>query len=221
MKKILTLILSLTFVHFYSMGQCTSSIPANATVISSNQTVTANNSQYWVCSGTLDLNGNGNTLYVEEGAGATVTGTNNTINAKDLVVSQSDEGLGSNIIYIAGIDDVLSSNMDDQINGCSAIAFNYSNAPANGCAGGTGIEDQDEQILLEVFPNPVINDLNILIENATCVDQVSVIDVRGREMLREPGKFSMKLDLSSLPSGFYSAVIDTDRGQLVRKIRKD
>ncbi|MDQ3101978.1 MAG: T9SS type A sorting domain-containing protein [Bacteroidota bacterium] len=106
---------------------------------------------------------------------------------------------------------------------CNSDQFrsNYANAPVNGCAGGTGIKDQEEQVLVETFPNPVTNELNVLIDNATRVDQVSVINALGREILRQPGKFSMKFDLSALPSGFYSVVIDTDRGQLVRKIRKD
>lgn len=205
-----------------AFAQCTSTIPSTAMVVNTNQTITANNGSYWVCSGALNITGNGSTIWVEEDAGASITGTNNTINAKDVIVSQSEDGNGSNTIYIAGIDDAISTNFQDQIDGCSAVVFNYSNAPATGCAGGTGISDvAAPSVLFDVFPNPMNSELNIAIENATRIDRISLVDVNGRTVLEQPGKSAMTMDVSWLDAGLYTVIVETAEGALVRKLRKE
>lgn len=221
MKNIYILFLSICSGTI-AVAQCTSSIPATAVVVNTNQTITANNGFYWVCSGSLNITGNGNTIWVEEDAGASITGTNNTINSKDIVVSQSEDGNGSNTIYVAGFDDAISTNFQDQINGCSAVVFNYSNAPAGGCAGGTGLNDVVAlPVHFQVYPNPMNNILNLVIENATRIDQVRLVDLNGRTILQEPGKASMVIGVSMIDAGLYTVIVGTAEGVLVRKLHKE
>ncbi len=220
MKKIYATLLVGSFVHVAS-AQCNSAIPANAMISVGEQSLTANDQHYWVCDGTLNLIGNGNTLWVEENATASVTGTNNTIHSKSIVLSQSEDGNGSNIIYVQVLDHALSTNSLDQIVNCPEVTFDLTDAPAPSCAEGTSIEELETLVQLEAFPNPMVNELSLTVDEGTRMERVRIIDLRGSVVLDIMGQRSMRIDVSALSPGLYTVLVGTDRGQLVRKIRKD
>jgi hypothetical protein len=221
MKNIFTLFILVAASHF-AVGQCTSAIPSTAVIVNSAQSLPANGGAYWVCpGGALSLTGNNNIIFVETGGYASINGTNNTINSKTVVNSTSEDGFGVNIIYVSNPDHALSQNMDDQINGCSQVVFNYNTAPAGGCAGGMGIADNVDTSLLEIFPNPVQSDLHIVAKSEMTVETVRILDIRGRIVIEQPGKKEMMIDLLMIPAGVYTVIVDTNQGELVRRVRKD
>ncbi|MDX1317143.1 MAG: T9SS type A sorting domain-containing protein [Xanthomarina gelatinilytica] len=72
---------------------------------------------------------------------------------------------------------------------------------------------------VSVFPNPVQDELNIQLHNSITVKQVSVYSITGQVVLKAQN--TRKLDVSDLSPGVYLMKIETDRGDVTRKIIKN
>lgn len=78
---------------------------------------------------------------------------------------------------------------------------------------------QEEQILEEwsVYPNPVQNKLNVNLQNPDAIDNMAIIDMRGRKLKEiESGK-ARDIDVSSLQNGMYILLIK--QGNTAKRMR--
>ncbi|PQB04639.1 DUF1028 domain-containing protein [Aureitalea marina] len=71
-------------------------------------------------------------------------------------------------------------------------------------------------------PNPVTDRLNIMTVDGIRVDQVSVFDISGKQLMQinNSGSSQIYLDTASLPAGVYFARILTDQGSLTKRFIK-
>lgn len=72
---------------------------------------------------------------------------------------------------------------------------------------------------IRIYPNPVIDQLNIKLGNNIKVDLISIVDLSGREVLRID-KTLTPIKLSQLDSGMYVVSILTNKGLWTEKIIK-
>lgn len=74
--------------------------------------------------------------------------------------------------------------------------------------------------LVHVYPNPVSNQLNIVIDNAVTFEQLSLLDVNGRVLLISD-KYLSQLDMTTLPAGTYYIKITDNKGSFcIKKVLK-
>lgn len=79
------------------------------------------------------------------------------------------------------------------------------------------IDSHELNSKIEVYPNPVKNDLNIsLKDNDLKINKISLYDLSGKLIIEF--KNQQKLNLSFYPNGNYVIVIDTDKGFISKKI---
>lgn len=95
---------------------------------------------------------------------------------------------------------------------------------SNGCVP-VGLEEALNGSFVSVSPNPSHGEfqLQFMLPVNLSVD-ISVVDLRGVQIFKGTYDASMnstvKLDLSDFPSGVYQLVVQTERGQLVKKLVK-
>ncbi|EMQ94742.1 hypothetical protein D778_00382 [Xanthomarina gelatinilytica] len=81
------------------------------------------------------------------------------------------------------------------------------------------VDDFSLENNISIFPNPVQNELNIQLHNSITVKQVNVYSITGQVVLKAQN--ARKLDVSDLSPGVYLMKIETDRGDVTRKIIKN
>ncbi len=133
MKNTLILLLSfLLAIHSLSFGQCSRVIPANANVVSSNQTVNGGFTSQWVCpNDTLFSDGGIFLAFLESNATMVTGGGIDTIYVKN----------GAKVVMNGGIHVFIHEpSAVFQISGgiptyipCASLTFDYSIAPSTGC----------------------------------------------------------------------------------------
>ena len=71
-------------------------------------------------------------------------------------------------------------------------------------------------------PNPVIDRLNISVVNGISVNNVSVYDISGKQIMQvsSSGQSQIYLDTAGLPAGVYFARIDTQQGVISKRFIK-
>ena len=79
----------------------------------------------------------------------------------------------------------------------------------------------ENNISLNIYPNPV-ND-RLYIEAETVIEEVVVYDIYGRRQVTETPSHqgNWTIDLSELKSGIYFVKINTEKGNIVKRINKD
>jgi hypothetical protein len=81
----------------------------------------------------------------------------------------------------------------------------------------TGMEENNETSNISIYPNPATNSLTI--KNAKQNSFVAIYDISGQQMIS--GKLSNEqIDISELPSGFYTTKIKSDKVEIVEKFIK-
>lgn len=217
MIKASTLLILLS-VSATAMGQCIIAVPANAVSVTTIQGTTPATGQFiWVCDGGLAaVTGNGNTVVVEELATGSLIGDNNIIITKSPGTYVSGN---NNSVYIVDADDVADVGTGTQITECPTITFTYDNAPNTGCLN-VGMAERTDAVQLELFPNPIVRELNVTVEGAR-ITRVRLFDMQGRLAFDRTGTMTGKMDLAKLPAGMFLFVADTDHGQVVRRVVKD
>ena len=82
-----------------------------------------------------------------------------------------------------------------------------------------GIDQTDLQNNISIFPNPVINILNIQNNGLTIIHNISIYDVLGKQVFYQD-KPESNILLNNLKSGIYLIKIKTDRGIFQKNILK-
>jgi hypothetical protein len=226
MKNIFTLLM-LGAIPYTLIAQCTVTVPANAIVISTtggpNAPVTGNGQSYWVCSGVHRyFEGNGNTFYLETWTDVVITGSELTIYMKqgDLDGGSSflmiNGGEGS-VIYRAQPEANIMNAGAATVNECDVMTFNYSISPPTGCMIIMGVPTHENESL-QMYPNPASSELTISMNGAS--QWVRILDAQGRLAMERSGANVMKLDVSALPAGLYTILVEGDGQRHVQKFQK-
>lgn len=215
--------LGLIFGSGFVFSQCTATVSASSESIKAlGQQRTKSNSFIWVCKGkSLILNGNSNTVYAEDSVSLNVSGDSNTVYQKNngtLNVSGTYNKVRINYTASAFTDNGTFTNKTN----CTVVAFDYSVAPATGCDFSAGIESEDAQNTLSVYPVPSSNTLYLNSDRDFESDQVSVFSMDGKRhafvrMLSD----KRSLDISDLKPGIYLIELKNDQGRLVQKFIKE
>ncbi|WP_452230540.1 T9SS type A sorting domain-containing protein [Lacinutrix sp. MEBiC02404] len=95
------------------------------------------------------------------------------------------------------------------------IDINSSYVFSNDCQNLSTIENQINSI--SIYPNPVVNNLHIGLKNNQILQEVTIVDLQGKQLLTTT---ETTIDLSHLSTGYYFAMILTDQGRSVKKILK-
>ncbi|MCB0780472.1 MAG: T9SS type A sorting domain-containing protein [Flavobacteriales bacterium] len=202
------------------VAQCTSTVPANATVITSSTagTVHGNQQVFWVCPEAFQqvFTGSNNRYFIEAGAWVTVNGNANDVYYKGTIP------LGifgsSNYIIATAASAISDQGSGNTVNACGAgaVVFNYGSAPANGCA----IVGIEEELLsaLQLSFDPVQEVLTLNAPNVH-VERIRVVDMSGREVAQF-NRVDTPLALRNVVPGAYVVELDTDLGTTVRRFVK-
>lgn len=112
-------------------GACVVPIPANTTVVDSNQSHSAAGN-YWVCAHeVLSFSGSGATIFVDDQSDLVVNGQNNTVwitSRGDMALFQSNNTV--NWESGAAVNDEVGGNTLIE---CTSLTFDLTNAPSPGC----------------------------------------------------------------------------------------
>lgn len=132
MRTLTALALVLAFSTGNAYAQCTPSVPSNAIVVNSTQTINGGFDPIWVCSDdTLHSDGGFHNIFLEPNAVMTTSGGIDTIYVKAGAKFSMNGGI--HVIYFINTADIAINGGIPTLNNCSSIAFNYTNAPTNGC----------------------------------------------------------------------------------------
>jgi hypothetical protein len=199
-------------------AQCTPAIPANAVVYS--QASGAGNyaaQSIWVCGGAgLAANGSNNHYYMEDGAIVSFGGTGNFVYSKGAVIYIAGN---NNIVYYQGsAANITDGGTGNTITPCTTMVFDYTNAPASGCA--VGIDEHAAAIGLKLYPNPVMGALTVEM-SGDLLKEVRVMDMQGREVMDLMGSGIISIDMSRLSAGPYVLRLLTEQGEVRRVVMKN
>ncbi|MFD2542936.1 T9SS type A sorting domain-containing protein [Lacinutrix gracilariae] len=86
---------------------------------------------------------------------------------------------------------------------------------SNDCQTLSTIENQLNTI--SIYPNPVVNNLNIALQSNQILENVTIINLQGKKVLTST---SSTIDVSHLGAGYYFAMINTNRGKSIKKLIK-
>jgi len=121
------------------------------------------------------------------------------------------------IFYLTGTA-INDQGTNNTLTSCSAVDFDYTNAPSAGCQ--VGIEEQAPQVELSVYPDPVKDQLMVSVGTGTTINEVRIVDMVGHEVGIYAGTANMVLNVSALQAGIYVVHVITDKGDVVRPIMK-
>lgn len=206
-----------------AMGQCSSSIPANAIVISSSTAAnhTQSGANFWICNSAFQqvFSGSNNNFWVEpNGFFNGPTGNNNTIRYKGTVAM----GIfgNNNIVYATSTSAISDQGTGTTINVCGAngVVFNYSSAPAApGCAP-VGVE---ESALAEISVRyDQALDVLVVQDPAGRVQEIRLFDGAGRQMAQPVAAQRTAHSLAGLHAGAYIVQLITAEGNRVHRFVK-
>ena len=207
MKPILTL-LSATCLTAIAAAQCDFAVPANATVVEQDATIT-DGGNYWVCEGlTVEFSGFGPFVYVESDCNITVSGLLGVFYVKSGSTITVD-GTNTNMVLEDGSTfiDNGTSNMSSP---CADLVFDYTDAPAGGCSSTVGIVGDTKPGKALIFPNPAHQLLNIHLSGDHLLT-AQLMDARGR-VVRTASSVQDQLDLSGVEPGKYLLALRTTSG---------
>lgn len=124
------------------------------------------------------------------------------------------------------------SFVDNNVNHNRAFSYTYSVRPVyEDCIGsfknvlaqwGVNVNENLHDIKVEIYPNPVENELFIITEMN--VEEIAVYDIYGRlAMSQQVGKSASQqvVDVAKLNRGIYFVNIKTDNGEIIRKVVKN
>ena len=85
---------------------------------------------------------------------------------------------------------------------------------------GVGIETINLADAVQIFPNPVRNELNIATDNNLTITGTAIFNVSG-QMIQSVANPGHQIDVSSLPQGIYFIRIETDQGTVTKHFVKE
>ncbi|MGB1032371.1 MAG: T9SS type A sorting domain-containing protein, partial [Flavobacteriales bacterium] len=87
-----------------------------------------------------------------------------------------------------------------------------------------GVNELEEILGLNLYPNPTVGVLNVSIENASSVKAIEMLNGLGQvvvsEMLNQKGSFVQQMNISDLASGLYTLRLKTTEGDVSKLIIK-
>ena len=93
----------------------------------------------------------------------------------------------------------------------------YMNPNYNSChLISTDIEETDNSII-EIYPNPARDKINIKNTESIKIESISIIDLKGQKLL-EFEKNKTELDLSEISTGIYLLMVTSEKGEIIRKL---
>ena len=211
-KLILTSFLFL--LTFYIFSQCNPSIPSNAVVISSTQTIGFGSAQLWVCpNDSLTTNGGSEYIYLESGAYVLTNGGSNFVWVPQGAKVNTPSG-GNTIYYVDPADLVYTGSAT--LIQCSSINYDYSNAPSNGCQMTTGVIELKNSFDIQIFPNP--SNGVITISSSEILKEVEIVDVLGNSVFKKT--MNSKLETLNIlqPKGIYFIKLNSEKEIFTKKI---
>ena len=78
---------------------------------------------------------------------------------------------------------------------------------------GSGLNEYDSENNLNVFPNPVLDNLYLDLSEITSPTQIRILDLQGKTVWIQSEKLE-QVDVSALPSGEYLIRIEDEKGQV-------
>jgi hypothetical protein len=80
-----------------------------------------------------------------------------------------------------------------------------------------------ESATFDIYPNPVTNTISISNPNNQTITGVTIFDINGRMIKKELFNIEtdLKIKVSEIASGIYTMKIDSDKGQVVKKMIKN
>lgn len=196
------------------VAQCTSAIPANATVVttSTGGIVSGSGTTFWLCNSAFQqvFTGGNNNFYVEPLAFFnSINGSNNTIRYKGtspMIVFGSN-----NIIYATSATAINDQGSGNTINVCGAngVVFTYGSAPANGCST-VGIEEVNLQDLQAHYDGR--SEMIIVSDPNGQLRGMRVVDMNGRALASLSKYEAMAHSTATYPEGMYVVLLDTENG---------
>lgn len=196
------------FILLLSAGpvaaQCTSSVPANAVVISGTTATihSQNNTNFWLCNEAFQqaFSGSNNHFWIEPNAFFnTIAGNNNTIHYKGTV------NLGvfgsNNVVYAASTAAITDGGTGNTIHVCgtNGVVFNYGGAPT-GCAT-TGVDELDAMDL-SLYYDPSAD--SFVVDNPDGRPyQIHLLDVAGRSLGQRSATQQARWSMAEYPTGCY------------------
>jgi len=118
---------------------------------------------------------------------------------------------------------------DDSFMSCAEVynnqlyvgSFDFTKSHLYKLASLTGINENKNDILFSVFPNPVVDQLHINIPEITKNCTVSISNINGQEMIsKRMQQNDAVLDMSGWASGIYFVKVVSDKAMTVKKIIK-
>ncbi len=214
---------------------CRVSVAEDAIVIATVRIDAGNNKDYWLCSGAdLTYTGDGSTIVVESGAGAVVTGNGNTIFVQMGAVA-TVTGSSNMVIVDAGGTAVVTgtsnqvftrpdavvtvTGLNNESFDCGLFLIDYELAPVDGCnlTSTQLLHSSDSRIKL--LPNPT-QDLLIVELDDLILESLYIVNSQGQMMseVQVDRLHRYEYDVTMLPAGFYHVRVQTNMGQVVKKL---
>ena len=112
--------------------------------------------------------------------------------------------------------------------GTHVISFDVSDASGNTSSCSftltveTNLSEQDTALssLVEIYPNPVVNNLNIKATNLI-IENVKIYDLLGKEIMQIDATNNLIIDVSQLDSSKYFIAIKTNKGMVIKSFYKN
>ncbi|MCB9426299.1 MAG: T9SS type A sorting domain-containing protein [Flavobacteriales bacterium] len=84
-----------------------------------------------------------------------------------------------------------------------------------------GVSDFEFNEELTLYPNPIVERLNISSKNQTQINSIEIYNIQGQLILSVPQFTSGSIDISHLPKGMYLVKTKTDKGVATTKVVKE
>jgi blue copper oxidase len=79
--------------------------------------------------------------------------------------------------------------------------------------------DMPEDATIRIYPNPIQNSQNVIIEAENAIQSVSVFDILGRKIAIQQGLNAQKMSIATpFDNGLYLFEIQTDKGMAIKKV---
>ena len=229
MKKLL-LFTSAIIAYSFAMAQCgKATIPASAIVKVNDNPWVQTGDALWICEDrNVDIQGDGNTVYVEKNSLITLTGNNNVAFVKE-GGAVTITGDGNKVTVDSNV--VAASNYDDQGTNTQQIVcdpasnplkFDYKNhTSVTGCidTSWTGVAQIVDDGGINLYPNPVSNVLNVTVSKQPAPTDYRVYSISGKVVLQ--GKMinnPHQIDMSTLEEGLYFIELQSSEGRISKRI---
>lgn len=87
-------------------------------------------------------------------------------------------------------------------------------------SGATGIDDTAADLLISIYPNPVIDELQIVSQSKIKSVTLSGLSGNSIQLLSNISEYNLKLDTRTLVPGMYMLKVETSKGIVIRKLIK-